>query len=81
MSPYSSKTVSYMTAMIQELENAGFSAAICQNFVYPSFYESDRDFIDVDDYFGENRNDAMVALADAMVEAATGNMTVVLDME
>lgn len=81
MSPYSSKTVSYMTAMIQELENAGFSAAICQNFVYPSFYESDRNFIDVDDYFGENRNDAMVALADAMVEAATGNMTVVLDME
>lgn len=81
MSPYSSKTVSYMTAMIQELENAGFSAAICQNFVYPSFYESDRDFIDVEDYFGENRNDAMVALADAMVEAATGSMTVVLDME
>lgn len=81
MSPYSSKTVSYMTAMIQELESAGFSAAICQNFIYPSFYESDRDFIDVEDYFGENRNDAMVALADAMVEAATGSMTVVLDME
>ncbi len=81
MSPYSSKTVSYMTAMIQELESAGFSAAICQDFVYPSFYESDRDFIDVEDYFGENRNDAMVALADAMVEAATGSMTVVLDME
>ncbi len=81
MSPYSSKTVSYMTAMIQELEDAGFSAAICQNFVYPSFYESDRDFIDVEDYFGENRNDAMAALADAMVEAATGDMTVVLDME
>ena len=49
--------------------------------VYVISYDADDNIIDVDDYFGENRNDAMVALADAMVEAATGNMTVVLDME
>ncbi len=79
MTPYSETTVSYMTAIIQELDNAGFSAAICQDFVYPSFWESDRDFIDVDAYFGADRYKAMQDLADAMVNASK-NMTVVLDM-
>ena len=65
--------------IIQELENAVFSAAICQDFVYPSFWESDRDFIDVDAYFGADRYKAMQDLADAMVNASK-NMTVVLDM-
>lgn len=80
MTPYSETTVSYMTAIIQELDNAGFSAAICQDFVYPSFWESDRDFIDVDAYFGADRYKAMQDLADAMVNASK-NMTVVLDMD
>lgn len=79
MTPYSETTVSYMTAIIEELDNAGFSAAICEDFVYPSFWESDRDFIDVDAYFGADRNKAMQDLADAMVNASK-NMTVVLDM-
>lgn len=79
MTPYSETTVSYMTAIIQELDNAGFSAAICQDFVYPSFWESDRDFIDVDAYFGADRYKAMQDLADTMVNASK-NMTVVLDM-
>ena len=79
MTPYSETTISYMTAIIQELDNAGFSAAICQDFVYPSFWESDRDFIDVDAYFGADRYKAMQDLADAMVNASN-NMTVVLDM-
>jgi tRNA(Leu) C34 or U34 (ribose-2'-O)-methylase TrmL len=78
MSPYSSTTVSYLTAIIQELEKAGFSAAICQDFTYPSFRESDRNFISETDYFSDTRDEALQDLADAM-QAAASSMTVVIE--
>lgn len=80
MSPYSDTTLSYLTGICEELSDAGFTAVLCEDFYYPSFWDSDADFLDYDKYIGNESYKGLVKLANDLANNLNGKIDMVLEI-
>ncbi|MBQ8824747.1 MAG: hypothetical protein IJZ64_05885 [Ruminococcus sp.] len=80
MSPYSNTTLSYLTGICEELSDAGFTAVLCEDFYYPSFWDSDAEFLDYDKYIGSESYKGLVKLANDLANNLKGKIDMVLEI-
>ncbi len=78
MDPGSSATVSYLSAIVDELYDGGFSAVLCSDFTFPSFWDSDEKYLDPDTFAKVPA--PMIELANSLVENAPSGIDIVLDL-
>jgi hypothetical protein len=78
LDPGSSTTTAYLTALVKELSDSGFSAILCSGFSYPDFGPSDEQYLNPEIY--AKNPDAMVSLANALQAAASDTTDIVLDL-
>lgn len=69
ISPFSTSTVDYLTALTGEISAAGFAMIFCEGLVFPDFSEEDLDMLDPR-AGAPDRGTGLVTIASAMQEAA-----------
>ncbi len=78
LDPGSSATVSYLSALVKELSDGGFSAVLCSDFTFPAFWASDEKYLNPDTF--AKLPAPMIELANALYEAAPDTTDIVLDL-
>lgn len=78
LDPGSNATVSYLSALVKELSDGGFSAVLCSDFTFPAFWASDEKYLNPDTF--AKLPAPMIELANALYKAAPDTTDIVLDL-
>lgn len=68
ISPYSSHSASYLSALASELVSAGFRTVLCQNLQFPHFYSSDESLLGRQVTDKKRRTEGLTGLMNSIAE-------------